>query len=68
MNSKDLSFEKAFLELKKISEKLDDNSVSLDESLTLFEEGVKLSKYCNEVLTKARQKINDLRNDEAKND
>ena len=62
---KELSFEKAFLELKEIAEKLDDNNISLDESLKLFEEGIKLSKYCNDILTKARQKIDELRNDEA---
>lgn len=68
MSDKDLSFEKAFCELKEIAEKLDDNSISLDESLKLFEEGIKLSKYCNDILTKARKKIDKLRNDEAEND
>lgn len=64
MNGKELNFEKAFLELKEIAEKLDDNSISLDESLKLFEEGINLSKYCNDILTKARKKIDELRNDE----
>lgn len=64
MEEKNLSFEEAFLKLKEISEKLDDNDISLDESLKLFEQGVGLSKYCNEILTKAREKIASLKNTE----
>ena len=64
MEEKNLSFEEAFLKLKEISEKLDDNNISLDESLKLFEQGVGLSKYCNEILTKAREKIDSLKNTE----
>ena len=55
-----LSFEKAFSNLQEIAEKLNDNKLSLEESLKLFEEGVKLSKYCNEVLSNAREKIDSL--------
>lgn len=66
MDDKNLSFETAFSKLKEIAEKLDDNSITLDESLKLFEEGIKLSKYCNEVLTKAKEKIDNLRSVEDK--
>lgn len=64
MDEKNLSFEAAFLELKAIAEKLDDNTITLDESLKLFEQGIGLSKYCNEVLTKAKEKIDSFRNTE----
>lgn len=64
MEEKNLSFEEAFLKLREISEKLDSNDISLDESLKLFEQGVGLSKYCNEILTKAREKIDSLQNTE----
>lgn len=61
MEEKELGFEAAFLKLQEIAEKLDDNNITLDESLKLFEEGVKLSKYCNDILSKAREKIDSLR-------
>ena len=61
MEEMKMSFEEAFLMLQEIAEKLDDSNISLDESLKLFEQGVKLSKYCNEVLSKAREKIDSLR-------
>jgi len=65
MEQKDMSFETAFLKLEEIAQKLDNNSISLDESLKLFEQGVKLSEYCNSILTKAREKIDSLRENEA---
>ncbi len=61
MDEKNLSFEAAFNELKEVAEKLDDNSLSLDESLKLFEKGIELSRYCNEVLTKAKEKLDSIK-------
>ncbi len=57
-----LSFEEAYKKLEQIAERLEDPEISLDESIALFEEGVKLSKYCSEVLEKAKQKIEILEN------
>ena len=54
---KEMSFEKAYKMLEEIAVKLESSDVTLDESITLFEEGVKLSKYCSDVLDKAKQKI-----------
>lgn len=59
---KTVSFEEAYKKLEQIAEKLEDPEISLDESIALFEEGVKLSKYCSEVLEKAKQKIEILEN------
>ena len=53
---KNISFEEAYTKLEQIAERLENSEVSLDESLALFEEGIKLSKYCNEVLEKAKHK------------
>lgn len=64
MDEKNLSFEAAFNELKDLAEKLDDNSLSLDESLKLFEKGIELSKYCNETLTKAKEKLDSIKSTE----
>ena len=52
-----LSFEEAYKKLEEIAERLESPDITLDESLALFEEGVKLSKYCDEMLLKAKQKI-----------
>lgn len=54
---KNISFEEAYTKLEQIAAKLEDPQITLDESITLFEEGVRLSKYCSEVLDKAKQKI-----------
>ena len=49
--------------MERIAEKLSDNTVTLDESVKLYEEGVKLSKYCAETLETAKQKIEKLQNE-----
>lgn len=55
------SFEEAYLNLEKIAEKLSENDLPLDEAIKLYEEGVKLSKFCAETLEKAKQKIEVLK-------
>lgn len=57
MLSKDFDFEKSIKELEKIANSLESEQISLDESITLFEKGVKLSKDCSEYLEAAKQKI-----------
>ena len=43
--------------LEEIAAKLDNEDVSLDEGVKLFEEGTKLAKACYEDLTKVKGKI-----------
>lgn len=50
-------FEKNLERLEDIVKKLEDGSCSLDESIKLFEEGIKLSGDCNKTLENAKQKI-----------
>ncbi len=57
------SFEEAYLNLEKIAEKLSENDLPLDEAIKLYEEGVKLSKFCAETLEKAKQKIEVLKSE-----
>ena len=57
MLSKDFDFEKSIKELEKIAESLENDKISLDESITLFEKGVTLSKECTEYLENVKQKI-----------
>ena len=50
-------FETSFRRLESIVEKLEQEELSLDESLALFEEGVKLSRLCHGRLDKIEKKI-----------
>jgi len=51
------SFEKALMDLEAIVEKMEAGESSLDESLALFEEGVKLARFLREELGKAEKKV-----------
>lgn len=53
----ELSFEKALQDLERIVEKLEKGGLSLNESLSFFEKGVKLAKFLREELEKAEKKI-----------
>jgi len=59
-----LSFEKALADLENIVEKLEKGGLSLNESLALFEKGVKLAKFLREELGKAEKKVEILLKDE----
>ncbi len=60
----ELSFEKAMENLENIVEKLEKGGLSLNESLALFEKGVKMAKYLREELTKAEKRVEILLEDE----
>ncbi|GGB05034.1 exodeoxyribonuclease VII small subunit [Macrococcus hajekii] len=60
------NFETMMTELEAIVNKLDNDQVSLEESIKLYEQGVELSKACQEQLVQAEQKINQVSADEAK--
>jgi exodeoxyribonuclease VII small subunit len=59
-----MSFEKALADLESIVQKLEKGGLSLNESLALFEKGVKLAKYLREELGKAEKKVEVLLKDE----
>ena len=59
-----LTFEKALAELEQIVAKLEKGGISLNESLALFEKGVKLARYLREELGKAEKKVEILLKDE----
>jgi exodeoxyribonuclease VII small subunit len=54
---KETSFEDCFHRLEEILEKMNSSSVSLDESLKLYEEADKLISLCSKRLTEAERKI-----------
>jgi exodeoxyribonuclease VII small subunit len=58
------SFEKALEDLEKIVETLEKGGLSLSESLSQFENGVKLARFLREELEKAEKKVSVLLKDE----
>ena len=51
------SFEEALKKLETVVRKLEDDQVSLEESVNLFEEGTRLSAYCSSILETAELRI-----------
>ena len=54
---KDMSFEEALARLEIIVKSLEGGKAPLDESLSLFEEGVALVRLCNNKLDTAEKKV-----------
>jgi exodeoxyribonuclease VII small subunit len=54
---KDLSYEEAREELQAVVTQLEQQNISLDESMKLWERGEALAKVCEEFLTGARKKL-----------
>jgi exodeoxyribonuclease VII small subunit len=57
-NNKD--FETSLKKLEKIVSDLENGDLPLEESIKTFEEGVKLTKHCQNLLSKAELKIQKL--------
>lgn len=58
-----LNFEVAMQQLEDIANQLEKNDLDLDKAVEKFEEGMKLSKKCSEILENAEKKITILIND-----
>lgn len=58
------TFEQSIAELEKIVAELENGDVSLDDSLSLFEKGIKLSKNCQKMLDEAEKKVSILMTNE----
>ncbi len=54
------TYESAVKRLQEIVKILENGGLPLNESVKLFEEGAKLSKFCNDELKNAEQKITAL--------
>ncbi len=52
-----MEFEKKLKRLEDIVEKMESGDLSLDDSMKLFEEGVKMSRECQSQLTIAEEKV-----------
>jgi len=52
-----MDFEKKLARLEEIVTKMEGGNLTLEESLKLFEEGVKNSRECQKQLTEAEEKV-----------
>ena len=55
--AKKKTFEEAITRVGEIVKELEGGDITLEESLTMFEEGVALTKTCNSLLDGAQQKV-----------
>lgn len=57
---KNKTFEDAITELEKVVNELENEDLTLDESVKKFQNGMELSTYCNKLLDDAEKKISVL--------
>jgi exodeoxyribonuclease VII small subunit len=63
MSQKNQTFEASLSNLEKIVRRLEEGDLPLEESLKLFEDGVRLSRECQERLNQAERRIEILLRD-----
>lgn len=57
-------FETLFRRLEAVTQALEDGNLTLDESVALYEEGVRLARACQQLLLDAEQRIDVLDTDD----
>ncbi len=50
-------FEEAMVQLEEIVKKMESSNLPLDEALKLFEDGIRLSRFCQEYLDSAQKRV-----------
>lgn len=60
MEKNEQTFEMKMTRLEEIVKSLDEEEISLEKSLTLYQEGIKLSKECDDILKNAELKVQEL--------
>ncbi|HBV22459.1 MAG TPA: exodeoxyribonuclease VII small subunit [Jeotgalicoccus sp.] len=63
MTKNDQTFEMKMTRLETIVKSLDEEEVSLEKSLELYQEGIKLSQECDNILKNAELKVEELNKD-----
>ena len=63
---KPVSFEVSINQLEKTVEKIEQGELSLDQSISEFEKGVRLIKSCQDYLKKAEDRVDSLINEKIK--
>jgi len=61
--TKGAEFEQALKKLEMIVEKLESTDITLEESIKLYEEGLRLSKQCTQTLEDAVLRIEEISSD-----
>jgi exodeoxyribonuclease VII small subunit len=51
------NFESALVRLEEITRELEEGDLSLENSLKIFNEGIRLAAYCSEQLAEAQKKV-----------
>ena len=59
-DEKNITFEQALKKLSDIVGKIEAGQIPLEQSLTQYEEGMELIKYCRGILEKAEKKIEEI--------
>jgi exodeoxyribonuclease VII small subunit len=57
MKEKENKLEQSFLELNDIIKKLESEDISLEDSFSLYQEGMKLLKSCNESIDRVEKQL-----------
>lgn len=52
-----MTYEKAIARLEEIIQQLENNEIPLEDSISLFQEGIELSKYCDHKLKNIQEKV-----------
>lgn len=60
MADKEISFEEAIARLDELARALESGKTALSDSLSMFEEGVKLISICKKQLDEAEQRVREL--------
>lgn len=61
---KELTFEEAMVKLEEIVEKLEAGDVPLEKAIVYYQEGMKLSKLCNDKLENVQEKMTKIMNEQ----
>ena len=59
----EFNFEEALEELERLVSSMEEGELSLEDSMTAFEKGIKLTRECQKALQKAEQKVQILLNE-----
>lgn len=58
--TKELTFEEAISKLEDIVQKLEEEDIPLEKAIDYYQEGMKLSKICDDILKTAQEKMTNI--------
>lgn len=58
----EMSFEEALKRLEEINEKLESEDISIEEAVTVYKEGIEISRFCQQKLDEAKLEIEKVNN------